>query len=143
MWKPDFELTNEETSTNFRSVDLYAKPDGTVVSTQTFTATLSTKFDLRRFPFDSQVLPLVVQASGDDIDRTILRPDRQESGLSNRAYAGLAQWVPLSLSESLGTVAGSASRASDVEFDLKVRRNPRSYVLKFFVPLLLLRRIVV
>ncbi len=138
MWKPDFEFTNEERPTTFRFVDLYAEPDGTIVYTQMFSATLSSSLNLRRFPFDSQVLPVVVQASGDDLDRTILRPDSQDSALSNRSYAGVSQWSPVSLTENLGTVVGSASAAKDVEFGLKVRRNPRSYVLKFIVPLLLL-----
>ncbi len=137
-WKPQLEFTNEVTPTSFRFVDLYAEPDGTVVYTQTFSATLSTSLDLRRFPFDSQLLPLVVQASGEDIDRTILRPDPQDSALPNRSYAGLAQWVPLSLTERIGTVAGSASRANDVEFNLKVQRRPKSYIFKFIIPLLLL-----
>ena len=94
--------------------------------------------DLRRFPFDSQLLPLVVQARGDDLDRTILKSNPGESALPERAYAGLAQWVPLSLTQHLNTVTGSASRANDVEFDLKVQRNPKSYIWKFIVPLLLL-----
>lgn len=138
MWKPDFELTNEESPTNFRFVDLYVEPDGTVTFAQTFTATLSTNSDLRRFPFDSQVLPLIVQASGDDLDRTILKPDRPGSALWNRDYVALAHWQALGLTERVGTVTGSAGRASDVEFGLKVRRNSKSYVLKFIVPLLLL-----
>jgi Neurotransmitter-gated ion-channel ligand binding domain/Neurotransmitter-gated ion-channel transmembrane region len=137
-WKPSFEFANEITPTNFGFVDLYAQPDGTVVYTETFNASLSTSLDLRRFPFDSQLLPLVVQARGDDLDSTILKTDPADSPLPNRAYAGLAQWIPLALTERLGTVAGSASRASDVEFALKVRRNPKSYIWKFIVPLLLL-----
>ena len=137
-WKPHFEFTNEVDPTSFRFVDLYAEPDGTVVYTQTFNATLSTSLDLRRFPFDSQLLPIVVQASGEDLDRTILRPDLQDSALPNRLYAGLAQWVPLSLTERLGTVTGSGFRANDVEFDLKVQRRPKSYIFKFIIPLLLL-----
>jgi hypothetical protein len=138
MWKPDFEFANEESPTHFRFIDFYAKPDGTVVYTQAFSATLSTSLDLRRFPFDSQLLPVVVEASGDDLDRTILRLDTQDSALAKRGYVGLAQWVPLSLTQSAGTVVGSASRASDVEFNLKVQRRPKSYVWKFIVPLLLL-----
>jgi hypothetical protein len=138
IWKPAFEFTNEVTPANFRFVDFYAEPDGTIVYTQTFSATLSTSLDLRRFPFDSQRLPIVIQAEGDDIDRTILKPDSQNSALPNRSYAGLAQWVPLSLTERIGTVAGSAGRATDVEFGLKVARKPKSYILKFIVPLLLL-----
>jgi hypothetical protein len=137
-WKPDFEFTNEESSTTFHVVDLYVEPDGTVTNTQRFSATLSTSSDLRRFPFDTQFLPLVVQASGDDLDSTILRPNRKDTILSNRAYVGLAQWVPLSLTTSSGTVVGSARRVPDVEFGLKVKRNPRSYIFKFIVPLLLL-----
>jgi Neurotransmitter-gated ion-channel ligand binding domain len=138
VWKPDFEFTNEDSTTNFYFVDLYVQPDGTVTSTQRFTATLGTNSDLRRFPFDSQVLPLVVQASGDDLDSTILTPDRKGTSLSNRGYVQLAQWKPLSLTERVGTVAGSARHAKDIEFLLKVQRNPKSYILKFIVPLLLL-----
>ncbi|MEO6835404.1 MAG: hypothetical protein ABI231_05790 [Candidatus Tumulicola sp.] len=137
-WKPQFDFTNEATPTDFRFVDFYAQPDGTAVFTQLFSATLSTDLDLRRFPFDTQLLPLVAQAQGDDLDRTILMPDPKLSRLPKRSYAGLAQWVPLTLTERLGTAAGSPGRANDVEFLLKVRRNPKSYIWKFIVPLLLL-----
>ncbi len=138
IWKPSLEFANEVTPTNLRFVDFYAEPDGTVVYAQSFNAILSTNLDLRRFPFDSQLLPVVVQARGDDLDRTILKSNPGESALPKRAYAGLAQWVPLSLTQHLNTVTGSASRANDVEFDLKVQRNPKSYIWKFIVPLLLL-----
>jgi Neurotransmitter-gated ion-channel ligand binding domain/Neurotransmitter-gated ion-channel transmembrane region len=138
IWKPSFEFANEATPTNLRFIDLYAQPDGTIVYTQGFNATLSTNLDLRRFPFDVQLLPLVVQARGDDLDRTILRPDRNDSPLPKQGYAGLSQWVPVSLTEHVAAVAGSASRASDVEFNLSVRRNPKSYILKSIVPLVLL-----
>lgn len=138
MWKPEFEFINEDEPTDFQLQDFYAKPDGTVVYMQSFRATLSANLDLRRFPFDSQLLPVVVQAAGDDLDRTILKPDRRDSeALPNPSY-GVAQWAPFSLSTRLRTVVGSASNANNVEFGLKVRRNPRPYVLKFIVPLLLL-----
>jgi hypothetical protein len=137
-WKPVLEFANEDKPTDFRLVDFNVEPDGTVVYTQTFNATLSTDLDLRRFPFDSQVLPLVVQARGDDLDRTTLRAEPQDSGLPTRAYAGLAQWVPVSLTEYLGTIEGSTSGANDVEFRLKVQRSPKPIILKFIIPLLLL-----
>jgi hypothetical protein len=138
LWKPDLEFANEVVPTNFRFVDFYALPDGTVEYAQAFTATLSTSLDLRRFPFDSQALPLIVQASGDDLDRTILKPDREHIALPKRSYVRLSQWSPLSVSDRMETVAGSASHASAVDFDLNVRRSPNSYVFKFIVPLLLL-----
>lgn len=138
MWKPEFEFINEDEPTNFHFEDFYAKPDGTVVYTQSFNATLSANLDLRRFPFDSQVLPVVVQAAGDDLDRTILKPDIQDSAALPKPSYGVSQWAPFSLSARLRTDAESVSRANDVEFSLKVRRNPRPYILKFIVPLLLL-----
>jgi hypothetical protein len=138
MWKPDFEFANEDAPTHFSFVDFYAQPDGTIVFAQTFVATLSTNLDLRRFPFDSELLPLVVQAKGDDLDRTILKPDSKDSAMPKPGYAGLAQWVPLSLAEQLSSIPGSASGAKGVEFDLNVQRKPKSYVWKFIIPLLLL-----
>jgi|HubBroStandDraft_5_1064220.scaffolds.fasta_scaffold33509_2 hypothetical protein len=138
LWKPNLELANEVVPTNFRFVDFYVLPNGTVEYAQAFTATLSTNLDLRRFPFDSQALPIVVQAAGDDLDRTILKPDRENISLPRRSYIGLSQWAPLSLSERTETVPGSASRATAVDFDLNVRRSPNSYIFKFIIPLLLL-----
>lgn len=137
-WKPNLEFANEVTPTNFRFVDLYARPDGTVVYAQAFNATLATDLDLRRFPFDTQFLPAVVQARGEDVDRTVLQSDPESVLLPKEAYAGLSQWAPFSLGERLGTVEGSAGNARSVEFRLKVRRNPKSYILKFMVPLVLL-----
>lgn len=138
FWKPSFEFTNEDKPTDFRFVDFYVQPDGTVVYTQTFNATLSTDLDLRRFPFDDQFLPLVIQARGADLDRTVLKTDPADTTLPKRGYAGLAQWVPVSLTEQLGEVEGSAGGANDVEFRLEVHRSPKPYILKFIVPLLLL-----
>jgi hypothetical protein len=109
IWKPTFDFTNEEKPTDFRFVDLYAQPDGTIVYTQSFSSTLSTDLDLRRFPFDSQNLPLVVEARGDDLDRTILRSDPGDSSIQKRAYLGLAQWIPVSLTALLRTVPESAA----------------------------------
>jgi hypothetical protein len=138
IWRPEFEFVNEDEPTNFHFEDDYAKPDGTAVYTQSFIATLSANLDLRRFPFDSQILPVVVQANGDDLDRTILKPDvRHSQALPNPTY-GVSHWAPFSLSAHLRRVAGSVSSANNVEFSLKVRRNPRPYILKFIVPLLLL-----
>lgn len=138
LWKPDLEFANEVIPTHFRFVDFYVLPDGTIEYAQAFTATLSTSLDLRRFPFDSQALPLVVQATGDDLDRTILKPDRENITVPKRSYVGLSQWAPLSVSERTEPVAGSASRAAAVDFDLNVRRSPNAYVFKFIIPLLLL-----
>jgi hypothetical protein len=137
-WKPSLEFTNEDKPTDFRFVDLYVQPDGTVVYTQSFNATLSTELDLRRFPFDSELLPIVVQARGDYLDRTILKADPQPSALPKRAYGSLAQWVPEALTASTGTVSGSAGKATEIEFRLKVQRSPKPYIFKFVVPLLLL-----
>lgn len=138
LWKPDLEFANEVVPTHFRFVDFYALPDGTIEYAQAFTATLSTNLDLRRFPFDSQALPLVVQAAGDDLDRTVLKADREGISLPKRAYVGLSQWAPLSVSDSTEPVAGSASHATAVDFDLNVRRKPNAYIFKFIIPLLLL-----
>lgn len=138
LWKPEFEFANEVVPTNFRFVDFYALPDGTVEYTQAFTATLSTSLDLHRFPFDSQALPIVVQTSGDDLDRTVLKPDRRLNALPKRGYSRLSQWALLSVTEHTEEVPGSANAAAAVDFDLNVRRSPTSYVFKFIIPLLLL-----
>ena len=138
IWTPSFEFTNEVSATPLRYVDLYARPDGTVELIQGFNAVLSTALDLRRFPFDSQRLPVVIEARGDDLDRTILVPDLPNSSIATGSYAGLAQWKPLAITATPGVVAGSAGNAKNVEFGVRVQRNSNSYIWKFILPLLLL-----
>lgn len=138
VWRPNLEFANEDVPTNFRFVDLYAEPDGTVVFTQSFNTTLSTNLDLRRFPFDSQRLQLVVQARGLDLDRTILKSDLADSTMPKPGYAGLAQWLPVSFGVFLDKIPGSAGGATNVEFTLKVQRTPKFYIFKFIIPLILL-----
>lgn len=122
----------------FRRVDLFVRPDGRVFLVNNFRATLSTHLDFRRFPFDTEKLPLIVVPLGHFVDQIILIPDPARSQLVDAAYSGLSQWQLLGLSMSRYTENNLGDTDYGVKFALQVRRNSQSYVWKFILPLCLI-----
>lgn len=137
-WHPVLVFRNEVAQTRFSNSDVYALPDGTVFQTQDFTAVLSTDLDLRRFPFDSETLPVVVEPGGEDADRVILQLDPKLCALPRAHYAEIAQWKITGLSgyPDTETLPGRTTRG--IAFALAIQRNSNPYVWKFIIPLILL-----
>lgn len=138
MWRPMLAFRNEIDQAKFKNADMYVEPDGTIVYTQDFSAILSTELDLRRFPFDSESLPVVVEPAGEDTERVLLQFDPKFTSAPKARYAELAQWKTLSLTGQPETEVLAERSAHGIAFTLKVQRNSRPYVWKFIVPLILL-----
>jgi hypothetical protein len=137
-WRPTLGFRNEVTPAVFKGVDIYVEPNGTVVYWQDFSATLSTDLDLRRFPFDDESLPIVVEPLGDDAEHAILRFDPELTTVPRARYAGLAQWRVVALNARPYQETAALRSVRGVVFDLQLTRNPASYVWKFIIPLILL-----
>lgn len=137
-WRPSLALRNEISPVAFRDVEISAEPDGTVVFWQDFDATLSTDLDLRSFPFDSETLPIVVEPTGIDVDRTVLTFDRALSSVPHDRYAELAQWRWVSLTGRSYEDTAAERAVHGIMVDFRVRRNSASYLWKFIIPLFLL-----
>src|SRR5262245_28853056 len=60
-WQPNLEFMQMRDIKNESDNMLTVAPDGTAVQVQHVWATLSTNFDLRKFPFDQHVLPIAVE----------------------------------------------------------------------------------
>lgn len=137
-WHPTLVFRNEVAQTRFSNSDVYALPDGTVMQTQDFDAVLSTDLDLRRFPFDYENLPIIVEPGGEDADRVFVQFDPKLSALPRAHYAEIAQWRIIGMSgrPDTETMAGRSTRG--IAFTLAIRRNSNPYVWKFIIPLILL-----
>ncbi len=137
-WRPQLVFRNEVEPAKLRDVESYVEPDGTEVLWQDFSATLSTDLDLRRFPFDVETLPMVVEPTGAGAQGTVLSFDRALSSVPHDRYAGLAQWNPVSLTARPYVDTAAQRDAHGLAFDFLVQRNSSSYVWKFIIPLILL-----
>lgn len=137
-WRPSLGFRNEVSPAAFRDVESYVTPDGKTLLLQDFNATLSTDLDLRRFPFDSEVLPLVVEPIGFDADHTILTVNRSLSSIPHDRFAELSQWRLVSIGARPYKDTTAQHVVHGIVFDLRVRRNSASYLWKFMIPLFLL-----
>ncbi|MDQ6932877.1 MAG: hypothetical protein M3160_06845 [Candidatus Eremiobacteraeota bacterium] len=136
--QPELRFVNEAAPASLTRVDLYVRPGGTVVDVQRFNVTLSTQLDLRRFPFDEQRLPIVIEPRGHDADRILLSADIMHSDLAKAKYAELSQWRNPTLSARVETRQHQDYDINSLIFTVRLHRGSNSYVWKFLLPLFLI-----
>ncbi len=137
-WEPHLGFTNEATPASLTPIDRYVRPDGTVVNVARFNVTLSTQLDLRRFPFDEQRLPIVLEPQGHDADRVVLSADIRHSSLEKARYVELSQWRMPALSARAVTRQNGDYPVNSLVFTVTVHRGSNSYVWKYLIPLFLI-----
>ncbi len=137
-WQPALRFSNEAIPATLQDIDLYLTPPGTVVNLKHFNVILSTQLDLRRFPFDKQELPIVIQPRGHDADRIVLSADLRHSGLARTRYAELSQWRNETVTAHAETRRPDDYDMSTLVFLVTLHRGSNSYVWKFILPLFLI-----
>ncbi len=110
-------------------------------------------FDLRNYPFDSQVLSLRMSLPAYSTDRILLAVDDEVEYAADQFAIFPNEYVKigrpdhasgtLPLNASLGDPRRETTRSGDYDFSVyevrfQVARNPFSYLLKMFLPLVLL-----
>jgi hypothetical protein len=96
FWMPRFEMVNAAAPRDKYDTAIRVTPDGSVNYVERFKAVLSSKFRLRRFPFDTQKLAVIIHplvSTAGTLRFSILG---QKSFLSDEfdTYSSLAQWKP-------------------------------------------------
>jgi Neurotransmitter-gated ion-channel ligand binding domain/Neurotransmitter-gated ion-channel transmembrane region len=138
-WHPSFEFVNGvEPHTRFDS-QMQVKPDGSVTYVYRLAATLSNKYLLRPFPFDSQTLQMDVQPFMADADDLKLEA-AAEGGISDESYAGLPQWIVRGLTAQVRQVSQDSGRRDipEIRFSIGVTRRYQFFIWKIFLPLTLM-----
>jgi Neurotransmitter-gated ion-channel ligand binding domain len=59
IWEPALTIFNSQSAPKRGTVQLTAKPDGTVTYLEQVNATVSSQFDFRKFPFDSETATII------------------------------------------------------------------------------------
>ena len=140
IWYPHVGMLNAAEPRSRFDITIRARPDGIATYRERFVVTLSTKFDVARFPFDSQKLTIYLQPIWADREFMTLVSDRDLLQLNQAEYAGIGQWNIKSLSERATSenVGGTSEKISQVAFMIFVKRRYGFYIWKVFVPLLLM-----
>jgi hypothetical protein len=140
IWTPAVEAANSishRTNQYFLSADR----NGVVTYIERFEAVLSSDYDLRKFPFDTQQLQVEIQPFLSAASEIRFAPEPLAStGISPEQHTDLAAWQFKNLQYSAEKVAHVPSfpAGNEALFQLKVTRRGGFYIWKAFVPLLLM-----
>ena len=140
LWTPPLEAANS-ISHKRNSYTLQADRDGIVTYVERFDGVLSNPYDLRKFPFDTQVLQFEIQPflwSARDV-RFAEKP-LPLTGISPDQHLELANWRIQDVRYKVERVAGAgaAPEMTDALFQVEIKRRSGFYVWKIFLPLVLM-----
>jgi hypothetical protein len=135
IWTPGFQMLNAIELAP-RQVTTRVLPSGRVSYAERFAATLSSKFYLRRFPFDSQNLDIVVSPFTSGSVRIDLKAAKSLTQLLPGRFLELAQWKLTGITAFEQTTSiGDTFQFEQVDVRLLARRRAAFYVWTMILPL--------
>jgi Neurotransmitter-gated ion-channel ligand binding domain/Neurotransmitter-gated ion-channel transmembrane region len=142
LWTPALETANLISHRPSQSL-LEADDDGNLRYVERSDTTISTSYELRKFPFDSQLLEIRVEPflpSASEIRFASKPADWTGIDLQN---AGIAAWTVEGLRYETSDVppAGAIPAIPRAVFQIHIQRHSGFYVWKIFLPMILLAAI--
>lgn len=135
IWWPDFYFVNEVGPRRVENEELIILPDGTIEYREKFGVTLAAEFDMRKFPFDTQILEVEVESFAWSSESLVfeLQPDIIE--FSNDFE--IPEWSMVDVRETIQLKQEPRDRHeySELVAQIEVRRDPGFYVTKIMLPL--------
>jgi hypothetical protein len=142
IWIPSINFLNQTEKRGYVSRLALVDPDGTVHYEEEFVAHLSAELNLRKFPFDTENLHILVQPllADAETNRVLLVKDPGETGVARARWTALAQWdiVGISIVDSSFAYGNRAPMLPALTFTLTVKRQYPYYLWKIFFPLILI-----
>src|SRR5260370_15605509 len=141
IWTPQLEMINAATPRTHYDTSIRGTPDRTVNYVERSDAVLSSRFELRRFPFDRQSLVIIIHpflADGPRI-KFILNEHAAWTASEFATYSSLAQWRLNAVEPRIGmapTYGGLT--VPEARVAISVERRSSFYLWKGFLPLLLM-----
>ena len=142
IWLPSINFLNQTEKRGYISRLALVDPDGTVHYEEEFVSHLTAELNLRKFPFDTENLHILVQPllADAEMNRVILVKDTDDTGVASARWTALAQWdiVGVSIVDSSFAYGNHAPMLPALTFTLTVKRQYPYYLWKIFFPLVLI-----
>ncbi len=141
IWIPQLEMINAASPRQRADISIRVSPNGTVNYAERCKVAMSSRFALRRFPFDRQSLVIIIHPFLVDGPRTrFTRADNATWTASEfESYSSLAQWHLTTVKPQVGTAPTYGGlTVPEARFAISVERRSSFYVWKVFLPLLLM-----
>jgi hypothetical protein len=141
IWIPQLEMINAASPRTRGDTSIRVAPDGTVNYAERSKVALSSRFALRRFPFDRQALLIIIHpflVDGPRI-RFSLIDHATWTASEFESYSSLAQWKLQAVEPRVGTAPTYGGlTVPEARFEISVERRSSFYLWKVFLPLLLM-----
>ncbi len=141
IWIPQLEIINAATPRMRYDTSIRVAPDGTVNYAERDKVAVSSKFALRRFPFDRQSLIIIIHPFLVDGPRIEFKLGDYSTWTASEfeSYSSLAQWTVTTVQPQLrvATTYGGLTMP-EARFEISVLRRSSFYLWKVFLPLLLM-----
>jgi len=141
VWIPYIEMVNAVAPRERYDASVESDPDGSVNYVERFHAEVSSKFMLKRFPFDSQSLLIILHPylrQEREVEFSAFHQDVWATQEFTQ-YSSLAQWDLQTVEPSIGNAdLYGGTRIPEARFTIKVERRYAFYLWKVFLPLLLM-----
>jgi Neurotransmitter-gated ion-channel ligand binding domain/Neurotransmitter-gated ion-channel transmembrane region len=141
IWHPRLEFINELGSHSTGDASVRVSPNGNVLYMERANGEFSTRFRLRRFPFDRQALQVIIHPFIGQALGVMLTVDKARTWISGEEseYSSLAEWQMMGIKATDSQASFSKfGPIPEARFQIMVRRKYRYYIWKIFVPLLLM-----
>jgi hypothetical protein len=141
FWMPRVEMINASSPRERFDTSFLVSPDGTVNYTERCKAALSAKFQLKRFPFDTQTLSIIIHpfVSAETLMTFSLNDHKTWLSSELETYSSLAQWkLETVLPRITRWKIFNGAEVPEVRFEIAVERRSNFYVWKVIVPLSLM-----
>ncbi|MDB5108418.1 MAG: neurotransmitter-gated ion-channel ligand-binding protein [Candidatus Binatus sp.] len=141
IWVPRVEMINAAAPRDRYDSTVIVSADGTVNYAERCKAQLSSKFKLRRFPFDTQVLAIIIHPFISSAHLITFSLNDHKTWMSSEleSYSSLAQWDLMAVRPYMShATLYDGSNLSEIRFEILVHRRSPFYVWKVFLPLALM-----
>ena len=141
IWIPQLEMINAASPRTRGDTSIRVAPDGTVNYVERDKVALSSRFALRRFPFDRQALVIIIHPFLADGPRIKFSLNEHAAWTASEfaTYSSLAQWRLNAVEPRIGmapTYGGLT--VPEARVAISVERRSSFYLWKVFLPLLLM-----
>lgn len=142
IWWPDVEFVNERGRSEAENQELMIAAEGDVLYREKVRVTLSTPYAMRQFPFDTQRLQVHLESFSNSADKLVFRVRKGIVAMSPEMR--VAGWRVIRVDESVRVRQDVRDRArfSELQATITVKREPRFFVVKFFVPLVVVMLLI-
>ena len=140
VWRPRLEFINGVNARASDDLSLRVNPDGNVLYMERASVQLSTRFRLRRFPFDRQALQIIIRPFMGQAHLVTFNADQKHTWMNpEQGYSSLAEWDLLGIRTRDAQEAVSRfGPIPEARFEILVKRKYHYYLWKIFLPLMLM-----